>query len=62
MTGFTSVGIGLFSLIYLLFILAMIGFVIWFMVQLIATQREKVQALKEISAQLKERNQSTTKF
>ena len=49
---------GLFSLIYMLFILALIGFVIWFMVQLITTQREKVQALKEISAQLKERNQS----
>ncbi|MFC4355472.1 hypothetical protein ACFO0S_10460 [Chryseomicrobium palamuruense] len=61
MSGFASVGIGLFSLIYLLFILAMIGFVIWFMVQLIATQREKVQALKEISAQLRERNLSTTK-
>lgn len=58
MSGIASVGFGLFSLLYMLFILALIGFVIWFMVQLITTQREKVQALKEISAQLKERNQS----
>lgn len=50
--------VGLFSLIYMLFILALIGFVIWFMFQLITTQREKVQALKEISAQLRARNQS----
>lgn len=58
MSGIASVGFGLFSLLYMLFILALIGFVIWFMVQLITTQREKVQALQEISAQLKERNQS----
>lgn len=50
--------VGLFSLFYMLFILALVGFVVWFMIQLITTQREKVQALKEISAQLRERNQS----
>lgn len=59
MSGIASVGFGLFSLLYMLFILALIGFVIWFMVQLITTQREKVKALQDISAQLKERNNNS---
>lgn len=60
MSGMSGMGfVGLFSLFYLLFILAIIGFVVWFMIQLIATQREKAQALKEIAAHLKERNNNT---
>lgn len=52
MSSFTTVGFGLFSLLYLLFVLALIGFVIWFMYQLIVTQREKVRVLQEISSKM----------
>ncbi|MBM7707140.1 flagellar biogenesis protein FliO [Chryseomicrobium aureum] len=52
MQGITTVGFGLFGLFYLVFVLAIVGFVIWFMVQLIQTQRAKVRVLEEISMKL----------
>lgn len=52
MQGITTVGFGLFGLFYLVFVLAIVGFVIWFIVQLIQTQRAKVRVLEEISMKL----------
>lgn len=52
MAGMTGIGFGLFSLLYMVFILALMGFGIWFMIQLITTQREKVRVLQEISSKM----------
>lgn len=54
MAGMTGIGFGLFSLLYMVFILALMGFGIWFMIQLITTQREKVRVLQEISSKMDE--------
>jgi len=58
----TTIGFGIFSILYLVFILAIIGFVIWFMVQIIQTQRAKVRVLQEISSKMDSKSSNRDAF
>ncbi|WP_342527069.1 hypothetical protein MKY84_00715 [Chryseomicrobium sp. FSL W7-1435] len=62
MSSMTTIGFGIFSILYLVFILAIIGFVIWFMVQIIQTQRAKVRVLQEISSKMDSKSSNRDAF